>query len=406
MSRLAHLILVALAVSFLTAVARAEFTPRDYQARRIGSPPVLDGVLDDVAWQTAEHITDFYAYQSGGAPPAASTSARILWDDDNIYLGFEMQDSDIRPSSLTAGETGRDASLFRGDVIEFFVRQDRQSPQYHEFEWSPNGIDVFDARFDNVRFGAPGKVWNTDIEWSVSVVGTTDDTSDVDERWFVEAAIALSSFEPIDFDSEWTFTVARYDFFNPTDDSPQLMMSTPGDPELRQAGLTSGFHTYELYDNLRFVHALGDFNRDQSIDIADMNALTLAIQSNDSDSSFDLDSSGILDDADLDFMVHVAIGTWFGDANLDGLFDSKDLVVIFQSAEYEDAIPGNSTWGTGDWNADGDFTSLDLVVAFQDAGYEKGPRHVAVPESISSTFLLHLFVGSIGIVGRRRGRWS
>jgi len=31
------------------------------------------------------------------------------------------------------------------------------------------------------------------------------------------------------------------------------MMLTPGDPELPLAGLTSGFHTYELYDHLKFV---------------------------------------------------------------------------------------------------------------------------------------------------------
>jgi hypothetical protein len=54
--------------------------------------------------------------------------------------------------------------------------------------------------------------------------------------------------------------------------------------------------------------------------------------------------------------------------------------LVFGAGEYEDDIPGNSTWPTGDWNADGDFTSSDLVFAFQDGGYEQGPRAAVVPE--------------------------
>ena len=61
--------------------------------------------------------------------------------------------------------------------------------------------------------------------------------------------------------------------------------------------------------------------------------------------------------------------TVIGDSNLDGLFDSSDLVTVFQSAEYEDDIDGNSTWAEGDWNGDGDFTTQDLVFAFQTASY-------------------------------------
>jgi hypothetical protein len=54
-----------------------------------------------------------------------------------------------------------------------------------------------------------------------------------------------------------------------------------------------------------------------------------------------------------------------GDANLDGVFDSSDFILVLQAGEYEDSIPGNSVWADGDWNRDGEFTSRDLVVAFQ-----------------------------------------
>ena len=58
-----------------------------------------------------------------------------------------------------------------------------------------------------------------------------------------------------------------------------------------------------------------------------------------------------------------------GDANLDGVFNSRDLVLVFQANEYEDDVDGNSSWSEGDWNGDGDFTSADLVEAFRAATY-------------------------------------
>ena len=54
-----------------------------------------------------------------------------------------------------------------------------------------------------------------------------------------------------------------------------------------------------------------------------------------------------------------------GDANCDRVFDSSDLVMIMQAAEYEDGVQDNSDWQDGDFDGDGDFTSSDLVMAFK-----------------------------------------
>ncbi|MFC1758006.1 hypothetical protein ACFL2H_04465 [Planctomycetota bacterium] len=61
-----------------------------------------------------------------------------------------------------------------------------------------------------------------------------------------------------------------------------------------------------------------------------------------------------------------------GDSNLDGAFDSSDLIRVFTSNEYEDNIDGNSSWEEGDWNGDGNFDSADLVVAFIGGYYNLG----------------------------------
>jgi hypothetical protein len=85
-----------------------------------------------------------------------------------------------------------------------------------------------------------------------------------------------------------------------------------------------------------------------------------------------------------------------GDANIDGVFNSGDLVHVFQVGEYEDALAGNSTWSDGDWTNDNEFDSSDLVAAFQDGQYVEAasPHAAGVPEPVSG---MSLVIGCLAI---------
>ena len=63
-------------------------------ASRTATPPVMDGVLAEPAWQTAEVRSDF---SSPGAATALSrrTTLRVLYDRDNLYFGFEVFWDDV-----------------------------------------------------------------------------------------------------------------------------------------------------------------------------------------------------------------------------------------------------------------------------------------------------------------------
>jgi hypothetical protein len=102
-----------------------------------------------------------------------------------------------------------------------------------------------------------------------------------------------------------------------------------------------------------------------------------------------------VDFGDIAYWVHEVANTYFGDIDLDGEFNSTDLVSLFQSGMYEDGIEANSSWATGDWNADGDFTSSDLILAFQDGGYEQGPRAAVsqVPEPTAGVLSVLAMLG-------------
>lgn len=118
-----------------------------------------------------------------------------------------------------------------------------------------------------------------------------------------------------------------------------------------------------------------DLDQDGQVDIADVDLLCVGI--NAGDAAFDLTGDGQANTDDLVFMIRDVLGTTRGDANLDGKFDSADLVTVFTVGEFEDEIAGNSTWADGDWNCDFDFTTSDLVVAFQDGGYISAARPAA-----------------------------
>jgi hypothetical protein len=137
------------------------------------------------------------------------------------------------------------------------------------------------------------------------------------------------------------------------------------------------------------VKSVGDFNGNGTLDAQDIDILSAEAASGANNSAFDLNTDGQVNAEDRRVWVEDLKRIYFGDANLDGQFNSADFVSVFQAGQYEDAIADNSSWSTGDWNGDKDFDSGDFVLAFQAGGYEKGPRMAvrSVPEP-GSLFLV------------------
>ena len=123
----------------------------------------------------------------------------------------------------------------------------------------------------------------------------------------------------------------------------------------------------------------GDFDANGQLNVEDIDRLSLAVRAGEPNFVFDLNRNGSVDAIDRDIWVHEIVGTYYGDADLNGEFNDLDIVHVFVVGEYADELDGNSTWATGDWNGDGDFDDNDIVVAFIDGGYNQGPRLPAQP---------------------------
>jgi hypothetical protein len=109
------------------------------------------------------------------------------------------------------------------------------------------------------------------------------------------------------------------------------------------------------------VDNLGDVNGDGVSDVKDIDHLcaSLAMQN----AGHDLNSDGRINQGDVDFLVEDAFGTRKGDANLDFIFNSEDLLQVFARGFYDRPTGERPGWGDGDWNCDGRFDSADLVAA-------------------------------------------
>ena len=149
---------------------------------------------------------------------------------------------------------------------------------------------------------------------------------------------------------------------------------------------TTTFHELRVSSEPIPINILpGDFDGNKVVDAGDIDSLVqgFATQSH----QFDVTNDGTVDLDDHRIWVKDFANTYFGDANLDGEFNSVDFVQVFQLGKYETGQ--GAGWGGGDWDGDGVFSSGDFIIAFQDGGYEQGPLPAVavVPEPTSMAIL-------------------
>lgn len=151
---------------------------------------------------------------------------------------------------------------------------------------------------------------------------------------------------------------------------------------------------------------LADVDDNGVVEGADIDMISATIRAAANLPAVDVNHDGVVDVNDRELWVAALNHTYFGDSTLNGVFDTGDLVQVFQIGEYEDNVVGNSGWADGDWDGDGDFATGDLVKAFQAGGFEAGPRAAVANVPEPSTTLLAIVGAMIGLVrsGTRRFR--
>ncbi len=89
------------------------------KAAHIITPPRIDGILDDEAWQKASPVTGFTQREPDtGEAASQPTEVYICYSDKMLYFGFRCFDD---PERITAKELLRDISLGEDDRVQIIL---------------------------------------------------------------------------------------------------------------------------------------------------------------------------------------------------------------------------------------------------------------------------------------------
>jgi hypothetical protein len=157
-----------------------------YDAPRALAAPTIDGAGGDPAWEAAPvtHLVDVEDLTGETVFPR-STEVRMLWDDEALYLLFELVDPDVWSTF-----TNRDDQIWQQEVVEIFIDPDGDGVDYAEIEVNPLGT-LFDLILSRPwADGGQGFAgWDPDVTHAVGIAGTVNDDTDEDEGWVVEIAL-------------------------------------------------------------------------------------------------------------------------------------------------------------------------------------------------------------------------
>jgi hypothetical protein len=162
----------------------------EYHVPKTAKPPVIDGKLDDAVWANAPAVTLTRSFD--GSPATRRTVARLLYDDQNIYVSFDCEDPDVWGT-----KRNKDDDIYNEEAVEIFLDANGDGASYNELELSPHNVQ-FDASFVTRRSDLPTAMkWESGMTTNVQVKGTIDNDSDKDEGWTGEMQIPIANLNSV-----------------------------------------------------------------------------------------------------------------------------------------------------------------------------------------------------------------
>ncbi len=169
---------------------------KHYKATKITTAPLINGILDEEAWQSGEWVDDFTQNEPyNGRPASQRTEFKVLFDEDNLFVAVKAFDTS--PDSIVNRLTRRDQA--DGDLVGIILDSFHDLRTGFLFGVSSAGVK-YDLMFTN-----DGQ--NEDESWDPNWwVKTTLNN----EGWIAEMKIPLSQLR---FDKNsgdvWGLQMAR-----------------------------------------------------------------------------------------------------------------------------------------------------------------------------------------------------
>ena len=168
-------------------------------------PPLIDGDLFEKAWAKSVSLSPFYK-ADGIAQPNEQTQGFLLCDEEYLYIGVRLYDSQMKRSQIT--QTNPDSAVWLDDTLEILVDSNPETRIYHHFVINPIGT-VFDQHIE------AGSLLGSDLETAYKRIAKPDwdsraqvQTQIAPTFWSVEVALPREALEPA-VSGDWRFNLHR-----------------------------------------------------------------------------------------------------------------------------------------------------------------------------------------------------
>lgn len=263
----------------------------------------------------------------------------------------------------------------REDWIDFVGEDQEGNPMTGDSDqdgWMPvfNNKVVMSAGNTETHNNTAEDFWDGNFHWMFADYAVD---SDANGAYIDDYGMAIKyEITEAEINKPLTFTISTREHYSVIDG---LLFATSN--ELLMSYEQSQMDGFFIDTN---AGVAGDFNADGQLTVLDINDLTTQSAGGTNPAKYDLTGDAAVNNADVQRWVKDLKKSWIGDADLNGEFNSSDLVAVLAAGKYE--VDTASVWADGDFNGDGRTNSGDLIAALSDGGYEQGPRAAvsAVPE--------------------------
>ncbi len=164
---------------------------KEMKATRTSKPPKIDGKLDEQVWYTSKTANEFVMYEPGDRDPEPDeqkTEVKILYDDNAIYIGAYMYESN--PDNILKQLTERD-NFGTSDAFGIMINPNNDGQNEFMFLVTAAGVQI-DAQVSpsNGDDYSWSEVWYSNISFD-------------DKGWYVEMKLPYSALR---FSKEDTYT--------------------------------------------------------------------------------------------------------------------------------------------------------------------------------------------------------
>ena len=111
---------------------------------RASVQPVIDGDLFEKAWVKSVPLSPFYNADAV-TQPSQQTQGFLLWDDQYLYIGVRLYDSQMKQIQIT--QINPDSAVWLDDTLEILIDPNPKTPTYHHLVINPIGT-VFDQHIE------------------------------------------------------------------------------------------------------------------------------------------------------------------------------------------------------------------------------------------------------------------